>query len=216
VTALDDLVAAARRGDARAFNGLVDHHQPVAYHVAVLHLGNADDALDACQEAMLSAWRAISSFRGDGAAFRAWLLAIVANTCHDRQRYAARRPTVPLDPDATGDGLPLPLPDPGQSPEDYAASADLAALLAAALARLSDEHRMIVLLDHVGLSYAEIAVALGVEVGTVKSRLSRARARLRDILTGADDVGGGVEPLDSPRRSIFAPAAPRGPRAELP
>jgi predicted DNA-binding protein (UPF0251 family) len=84
------------------------------------------------------------------------------------------------------------------SPEAYAVNADLGALLAAALAALSVEHREVILLDQAGLDYAEMAEALGVEVGTVKSRLSRARGRMRQILTGG--TGGSTEPSMDGRR----------------
>lgn len=196
----DTWVASARRGDARAFERLVTHYESGAYHLALRQLGDPDEALDACQDAVLSAWRAIRRFDGDGEAFRRWLYRIVVNACRDRARYEARRPRRPLEGDDDGSGAALPLPDPGQTPESYAENADLRALLEACLARLSEEHRTVVVLDQLGLDYAEIAEVVGVEVGTVKSRLSRARARLREMLTGEPGTGA-AEPDASGARS---------------
>lgn len=116
---LDHWLARAKTGDVPAFNRLVDHHQSLAYHIAYNHVGTADDALDACQEAMLSAWRALPRFDGDAAAFRRWLFRIVINACRDRSRQRRRRPQVPIEiagPDEAG-WRALPLPDPGESPE---------------------------------------------------------------------------------------------------
>jgi RNA polymerase sigma-70 factor, ECF subfamily len=198
---LEDALARAQRGDAHAFNALVDQFQSAAYHVAYHHLGDADEALDACQEAMLSAWRAVGAFEGDVGRFRGWLLSIVINACRDRMRYRARRPQVALEHELDGEDRPLPIPDPGQSPEDYAQNADLAALLTGALAQLTEEQRTVILLDHLGLSYLEIADTVGVELGTVKSRLSRARAQMRVLLTTAPGVAGVAEPGGPARRS---------------
>jgi RNA polymerase sigma-70 factor (ECF subfamily) len=99
-----------------------------------------------------------------------------------------------------GDSQPLQLPDMGMTPEAYAVNGDLGSLLAAALSRLSAEHREVILLDQAGLDYAEMAATLGVEIGTVKSRLSRARERMRRLLTGLDDWS--AEPKPEPRRHL--------------
>jgi len=192
----------------------VDYHQSLAYHVAYHHLGNRDDALDACQEAMLAAWRALQGFRGDADNFRRWLVKIVVNSCHDRQRYERRRPHVPIEVDDDGERRVLPLPDLGESPESYAERGDLRTLLEQALSRLSEDHRTVILLDHTGHSYAEMANILDVEVGTVKSRLCRARAHMRDMLTGRTGPDAATEPEASARRSYNTPpAAARRPAA---
>ncbi len=218
-------LADAIKGDATAFNRLVDYHQSMAYHVAYHQLGNADGALDACQDAMISAWRAIGRFEGNLAGFRAWLARIVVNACRDQIRYERRRPTAPLEvPSDDGDDYVLPLPDSTESPEEHALRQDHSRALERALGLLTDEHREVVLLDHSGFSYAEIAGILGVEVGTVKSRLSRARARMRDLLTESGlhpGAGGGssTEPADSRTRSETEPPKsqhpiPRQPRSQ--
>lgn len=215
----------AQAGDPNAFNQLVDVFRGVSYHVALHHVGSVTElAEEACQEAMLSAWQAIARFEGDGRAFRAWLIRIVVNACRDKMRHERRRPHEPIEVERNGETWELPLPDPGQSPEAYAANADLGALLSAALQILSPEHREVILLDHAGFDYAEMAGILAVEVGTVKSRLSRARTAMRDLLAGR--IGpAGTEPAARGRRSQVASrpaarfpdtAAPREPGANPP
>ena len=200
---IEALIRRAQAGDARAFNHLVDTFQGLAFHVALHNVGNVtEQAEDACQEAMLSAWQAIGRFEGDGRAFRAWLLRIVVNACRDSMRRERRRPHDPIETERDGETRAMPLPDPGQSPEAYAELADLASLLTDALDRLSAEHREVILLDHAGFNYAEIAGILDVETGTVKSRLSRARAAMRDVLTGSSRrPDGRAELADGDRRS---------------
>lgn len=218
---VDRLISRAKMGDAAAFNRLVDVFGGLAHHVALQHLaGNVDDAQDACQEAMLSAWRGVGNFEGDGRAFRGWLMRIVINACRDRLRYEGRRPHHGLEGDSGGEAWAVPLPDPGLSPEEYAANADLGALLAEALTKLSDEHREIILLDQAGFRYAEIAAILGVEGGTVKSRLSRARQQMRALLTSGagEPTGGGGRLTGGKMRRAPAPGDPdtRSPRARRP
>jgi len=196
-------IDAAKQGDLGAFNRLVGLHQGLLYGIAYRQLGNADDALDACQEALFSAWRAMARFEGGAAKFRAWLLRILVNACRDRQRLEGRKQELPLALEYDGEVFEMELPDPGQTPEAYAEVGDLRALLEGAIGQLPEEQRTVVLLDHAGLDYAAIAEILGIEVGTVKSRLSRARGRLRDIL-------GGRELQAAPRRSDGAHATAAG------
>jgi len=184
-------LAEAQRGDAAAFNNLVQHYQGIVYHGAYQHLHDADDALDVSQEAVLSAWRAVRRFEGGPAQFKAWLLRIVVNAARDKLRSDSRRRHQPLETEHDGEAWRRPLPTPGMSPEEYAEVAELRDVLERCLAALSDDHRTVVLLDQAGLSYPEIADTLGVEVGTVKSRLSRARAHMRDLMTEAGVPGPG-------------------------
>lgn len=196
---LERLVGLARGGDPDAFERLFAHFQPQLYHLAYHHLGDQDDAMDACQDTALNAWRAVRRFDGDLGGFRRWLIRIVVNASLDRTRHEARRPSAPLYVERDGVQHPLPMPDPTQGPEDYALTGDLRALLEACLARLTSDHRAVVLLDQAGLTYAEMAEVLETEPGTVKSRLSRARARLRDLLTSTlPDM---AEPGGAVRRS---------------
>jgi RNA polymerase sigma-70 factor (ECF subfamily) len=201
-------IEAAQDGDAGAFNHLVDRYAPVIYPLAYRRCQNAEDAQECCQEAWLSAWRSIESFRGGPSALNAWLACILINACRDRVRYEMRRPSVPLQVDQDGATNKIPLPSPGQSPQDYAEAQDLSLLLEACLARLSSEHRDVLILDKVGFEYAEIGEILELEIGTVKSRLSRARARMRDMLRGNAPIGmkSSMEPSAASRRSSFSEA----------
>jgi len=177
-------IQAARRGDVAAFNRLVMAHQGLAYNVAFRLMGDADAAADATQEAFLKAFRAIRQYRGGS--FKSWLLRIVTNTCYDQLRYHRRRPSEPLEPE-TEDG-PLTehashLIDPAEGPETAALRRELNDMLQQAILRLPPDQRLILVLSDVeGFSYREIADITDLPLGTVKSRLSRARTRLRDIL----------------------------------
>ncbi len=180
---MDDkhLVMAARRGELAAFNQLVLHYQSVAYNVAFRIMGDAEAAADATQDAFLKAYRALDGFRGES--FKAWLLRIVTNTCYDHLRARQRRPSTGLE-DMTEDvEHTWRLAEVGESPDEYAERVELNRVLQWALAQLPPEQRTVVVLSDIeGLSYEEIAVVMNVRLGTVKSRLSRARARLRDLL----------------------------------
>jgi RNA polymerase sigma factor (sigma-70 family) len=173
----------AQRGDVAAFNGLVRLYQRQVYNVCYRTLSNPDDAADATQEAFLGAFRGISSFRGPPEGFRGWLLRVAVNACYDHLRRRQRRPADSLDSYAPEE---IALPDPEPGPEQRALSAATAQEIQAAIDQLPHDQRLtVVLCDIQGLSYDEAAAAMQVELGTVKSRLSRARARLRDLLQRA-------------------------------
>jgi RNA polymerase sigma-70 factor (ECF subfamily) len=180
---------AARRGDVAAFNKLVLMYQTVVYNVALRTVGNPEDAADATQEAFLSAFRAIREFRGGS--FKSWLLRIAVNACYDVLRRRQRRPASSLDElTEQGDGEFAP-PDRVLGPESAAIGAETARVIQDGLATLPDEQRMLVVLcDVQGLSYEEAAEVSQVALGTVKSRLSRARARLRDYLAQRGELPG--------------------------
>lgn len=179
-------VARVRTGDLAAFEDLVRRHEATLYRVAWRMLGNRDDAIEAVQDAFLRAWRAMPRFRGE-AAFRTWLIGIALNVCRSRLTSApfrlARRSRSLDDPP---DGAPPPaFHDRGPTPEAAALGAELRDAVADALRRLPPGHREILLLREVeDLDYGEIARALGCRMGTVKSRLARARAALRTELEG--------------------------------
>jgi RNA polymerase sigma-70 factor (ECF subfamily) len=183
---LEPALRAAQRGEVAAFNSLVQVYQRQVYNVCYRTLGNAEDAADATQEAFLSAFRGLKTFRGPASGFRAWLVRVAINACYDQLRRRQRRPTESLDalgeaPDEVSPAERLADPDPG--PEQNALSAEVARQIDQAMAHLAPEQRMtVVLCDIQGLSYEEAAHAMSVELGTVKSRLSRARAHLRDLL----------------------------------
>ena len=197
-------LAAARMGDAEAFERLVAGQRRLLFHIAYHQTGGlTEDARDRCQDCLLAAWRNLSRFEGDADGFRAWLTRILINCCRDQQRQAQRRAEPPPDVEARLDSLP----DPGQSPEAYAEQRELGALLERCLARLSPDHREVVLLDHAGFSYAEMAQILDTEPGTIKSRMSRARVHLRSLLLGARAT---MEPLASETRSYLREQTPPG------
>ncbi len=183
----DVLVAAAQQGNLRAFNQLVLQYQGLAYNVAYRILGNADGAADATQDSFVKAYRSISSYRGGS--FRAWLLRVLTNTCYDQLRARRRRPARSLDEDGGLAEWAACLQDRGERPAEYAERSELRQLIERAIHALPADQRTVVLLcDVEGLSYEEIATATGMPIGTVKSRLSRARAHLRDFLLGHKEL----------------------------
>jgi RNA polymerase sigma-70 factor (ECF subfamily) len=183
---------AAQRGDVAAFNELVLAHQTAVYNVALRTLGSPEDAADATQEAFLSAFRAIREFRGGS--FKAWVLRIAVNACYDILRRRQRRPASSLELVLEGGESDPGLADRQVGPERAALGVETAAQVQAALLLLPDEQRtLVVLCDVQGLSYEEAAEATGAALGTVKSRLSRARARLREELTRRGELPGELE-----------------------
>jgi RNA polymerase sigma factor (sigma-70 family) len=172
------LITAARDGDTDAFAELVAPHLNVAFRAAYLITGSAADAQDAAQEALVKAWLALERFRS-GSPFRPWLLRIVINEAHNRRRAAGRQA-----------GLALRL---ASTPEQVAPGAEWVALagerrarLRAAVAALRADDQLVIAARYfVGLSEAETAIALSLRPGTVKSRLSRALARLREEMGDA-------------------------------
>ncbi|MCC7103801.1 MAG: sigma-70 family RNA polymerase sigma factor [Chloroflexi bacterium] len=180
---------AARQGDVAGFNRLVELYQRLAFNVAYRVLGNQDEAADATQDAFLSAYRAIGSFQGDNV--RAWLLRIVVNACYDHLRRARRQRADSLEALSEAAETEVAPPDTTPGPEAVALTTETAEYIQAALDRLPDDQRAVVVLCDVhGLSYEEAAESLEVAIGTVKSRLSRARARLRDDLTRLGELPG--------------------------
>ena len=164
-----------------AFGRIVERHSDLVYNVAFRMLHNAEDAMDAAQEAFISAYRSLDRFRGGS--FRAWLFRIAANACYDELRRRKARPATSLDRAGNEDERPIEPPDAAPSMEERAANTELHRALEDALAQLPREQRLAVVLCVVqGFDYAEIAQTMGVSLGTVKSRLSRARSRLRVIL----------------------------------
>ena len=180
------LIRTAKRGDLDAFNRLVIEYQRLAFNLAYRIMGDSSQAEDAAQEAFISAYRALRRFRGGS--FRAWLMRIVTNACYDEIRRRKRRPAASLDElTEDRDDLLQDSPDPlhtGVSlPEQEASRAELRQAIERCLDALADEFRIVaVLIDIQGYDYREAAQVIDVPVGTVKSRLARARGRLRDCL----------------------------------
>ena len=179
------LVRLVLDGDTEAFNDLVERHQSRAYNLCVRMLGDADAAADVAQDAFISAYKHLPSLRGE---FRPWLMRIVANGCRDMLRSQKRRPSVSLDLERDDDDTPaMQLADTGDGPEAALMKSELQKTIAGALAEIPDDQREVVILSDIqGLSYQEIADMTGINIGTVKSRLNRARSRLRELLVAAE------------------------------
>ena len=181
------LVEVAQRGDVASFNELVRLFEGRVYNLCYRMLGDADSAADAAQDAFLAAFRNLRSFRGGS--FRSWMLRIATNTCYDVLRVRKRRPSVSLDIDADDESAssPLQIADTAESPDDFALRRELAAAIQDGLTALPDEQRIVLILSDIqGLAYEEIAQITNSNLGTVKSRLSRGRARLREVLKAGE------------------------------
>jgi len=165
-------------GDADAFEPLVTENQTKVYHLALRLLGSEADAADAVQDAFLKAYTSLKDFRGESR-FSVWLYRLTNNVCIDMLRRRKRQETVSLlTEDEDGELSELPLPDERYSPERLAERAEDAAAVRAAMAALPPDCREILTLREIGgLSYEELAAALSLEPGTVKSRLNRARKK---------------------------------------
>ncbi len=178
------LISSAQRGDLDSFNTLVLHYQDMVFNTALRILGDEDQAQDASQEAFISAFRAIASYRGGS--FKAWLLRTVTNACYDELRRQKRRPTTPLEPDTDeGEEMDSPrwLADPSLTPAQQLEADELEHAIQHCLDALPNEFRTVVVMaDIEGLDYSDVAKAAHVPLGTIKSRLARARLRLRECL----------------------------------
>jgi RNA polymerase sigma-70 factor (ECF subfamily) len=173
------LITEALRGNAEAFGQLVQRHQHRLYNAAYRFLDSAEDAQDVVQEAFLSAYQALDSFKG-GAQFFTWLYRIAMNHAIDLRRK--RKAVLRFDGQVEEDSHPAD-PSPVARPEAALEQSEDVALLRAGLARLSPEHRMVLLLkDLDGMKYEDMAEVLAVPIGTIRSRLHRARLELRQVL----------------------------------
>jgi RNA polymerase sigma-70 factor (ECF subfamily) len=184
------LITDARRGDLDAFNRLVLAYQDLAFNLAFRMLGEEDTAQDATQTAFISAYRSLTSYRGGS--FKAWVLRMVTNACYDELRRRHRHPTTPLEPETDEeDEMESPhwLADNDLSPEETAEKLELEQAIQHCLNDLPDEFRTVaILVDVQGLDYEEVSQAIGKPLGTIKSRLARARSRLRDCLQGYGEL----------------------------
>lgn len=178
------LIFAAARGDLESFNQLVVRHERSVLNLCWRMLGTLPEAEDASQDAFIKAWTNAKSFKGG--AVRPWLLRIATNTCYDILRSKGRKPTGSLDalefesePDWSTQSAPV-------DPVRFAETGDLSRMLEAALAQIPEEQRLAVTLcDIQGLPLAGAADVMETSLGTVKSRLFRGRAKLRDLLVAS-------------------------------
>ena len=180
-----------RNGQSYCYNCIIEDHQSQAYNLARRLLSDWALAEDAVQESFVSGYRAFGQFRGEN--LKAWVMRIVANSCRDMMRSRRARPTVALDPTPTDSDDPTPsavdIPSEQESPEDHAERNELRQTIESGLASLSEERRTAVLLvDVLGFSYEEAAQIMDCSLGTVKSRISRARGELRDYLRSTGEL----------------------------
>lgn len=185
-----ELIARAQLANLDAFNHLVNHHQNAVYSVALRYMRAPDLADDVTQDTFLRAYRSIDTFHNDnGIGFRSWLLRIASNRALDVLRSQKRRPAESLDAAMDDEDSNWSPEDPAETPLQFTERGDLAQYLEWALGQISPDQRLVVVLSDVqGHSYDEIAEITGVAHGTVKSRLHRARARLRDVLQESGEL----------------------------
>lgn len=177
------LIRRAQRGDADAFEQLLLEHQKNVYNLCYRMAGNPDDAMDLSQETFLRAWRCLDQYQF-ASAFSTWLYRLCSNICIDFLRRRRRQQTVPLTfEDADGEEQTYAVPDAQPLPEEQVELKLTRETLAAAMAQLLPEHRAVLQLRVVNeMSSEQIADVLDIQIGTVKSRLSRARNQLKKIL----------------------------------
>lgn len=176
------LVERAARGDTAAFEEIVRANEKMVYNLALRSLGNREDAEDAAQEVFMKAYAALATMRGDSK-LSVWLYRITNNVCIDMLRR--RRDTLSLSCETEDGEIEFDLPDSRFDPAAIAERRDLREQVSRALAQLPDDARQIFLLRELaGQSYAEIAETLQIDIGTVKSRIFRARKRICLLLSG--------------------------------
>lgn len=182
------LIRRAQSGDLDAFNALVTAYQDRVYTLTYRIMGSHPPAADAAQDTFIAAYRKLDTYRGGS--FKSWLLRIATNTCYDALRYQKRRPATAFDdmPGAdAADGPPI--PDSAETPEQAAQRAELNQAIQDCITALQPDQRLaLVMCDVEGYSYGEIAAAAEVTLGTVKSRISRARQAVRACLEGVREL----------------------------
>ena len=186
-----ELVQQAKAGDRAAFAGLVSAYEGKIYNLALRYLGSREDAMDASQEVFLRVFRFLPGFQEESG-FSTWLYRIGVNVCKDMLHRRLKRAEQPLEvPDEEDEGRPVDVPDLRYDPERIMEGVELRQALSDAILALPEQQREIIILRDIrGLSYEEIALALALESGTVKSRLFRARENLRKKLLQNGNIFG--------------------------
>src|SRR6266540_7558124 len=185
-----DLITAAQRGDLNAFNALILRYQNLLFGIALRMLNDEDTASDAVQEALISAFSKFNTFRGGS--LRSWLARVTVNACYDEMRRKRRQREVPLE-QFNMEGEEVEdlswMIDPAARPEERYESYEMESAIQDSLNHLTPAYReALVLVDIEGLSYEEASIVARVPVGTVKSRLARARLQIRSSLQGYQDL----------------------------
>ena len=184
---VEELARLAAEGDEVAFSQLVTLHEKRVYALALRMTGNQEDAMDVAQEAFLAAWRGLPNFRGE-AGFSTWLYRLTSNAAIDFLRKTRRQK---VEASLNDETMGLDAPDPAPTPQEQAEAQSLREAVRWGMGELSQEHQQVLdLREYQELSYEEIAQRLEVDLGTVKSRLSRARSSLRKILLGSGNLSG--------------------------
>ena len=187
---LKELIKNTLAGDLDSFNQIILTYQSLVYNQAYRIIGEPDAAADATQEAFISAFKKLHTYRGG--AFKSWLLRIVSNACYDEYRRRKRQPVVPLFPDGE-DGEELEsaawMEDSQEKPEEFLQRKELSQVIQICLNRLEYDFRaIVVLVDIQGMDYSAAAKIIDSPLGTVKSRLARARKSLKDCLQGFKEL----------------------------
>lgn len=177
------IIRKAQKGDTSAFEELVLAHEAFVYNLALRSLRSQEDAQDAAQEVFIKAWTSLGSFRGDSK-FSVWLYRITGNVCTDILRKRKGEVISLTFTDGDGSDTELDIPDTGPLPHEALEQKERSAALMKALDALPMDYRRVLLLrESGGMSYDEIALALSLDIGTVKSRIFRARKKLCEILS---------------------------------
>ncbi len=181
-----ELITLAVAGDLDAFNQLVLQHQEVAYNVAYRIMADENAAADATQNAVISMYRKLDTYRGGS--FKSWFLRIVTNACYDELRRQRRRPTIPIEPETNEGELvesPEWLEDKSAGPEEVLGASEIEKAIQHCLTGLDEKFRVVItLVDVSGEDYETVAQIIGTPIGTVKSRLARARLKMQQCLQG--------------------------------
>ena len=188
----NEIIRSVLRGNVNDFEKLVTAYEKNVYNIALRMVGDPDDAADMTQETFIKAYRALSGFRGDSK-FSSWLYRIASNVCLDFLRNRSRHPQVSLSTVDEDDRATFELPDMRQNPEEQLMKKLGMEAVRRGLEQLPEQQRQILVLRELGgLSYAELAQTLGLEEGTVKSRIFRARKRLCALLLRDGNISGGA------------------------
>lgn len=183
---LDNLITSAQAGDVDAFNQVVLHFQDYVFTIAYRIMNDQSSASDMAQDAFFSAYRKLDTFKGGS--FKAWIARITTNTCYDELRRRKRRPQDYLEDKIPDNGESL-IPSDAPTPEQEAQRADLNQAIQDCIGALNDDQRIVLVMSDVeGYAYQEIADSVDVSLGTVKSRLSRARMSIRRCLQAVQEL----------------------------
>ena len=188
----NEIIRSVLRGNVNDFEKLVTAYEKNVYNIALKMVGDPEDAADMTQETFIKAYRALSGFRGDSK-FSSWLYRIASNVCLDFLRSRSRHPQVSLSTVDEDDRATFELPDMRQNPEEQLMKKLGMEAVRRGLEQLPEQQRQILVLRELGgLSYAELAQTLGLEEGTVKSRIFRARKRLCALLLCDGNISDGA------------------------